>query len=101
MGLFNYTETSFAPIGVKVSIHGRASVMQSWATHEVNGWCIGPAMEHYIYHKVYASKKKGERIADTIEFFLRMHLCQKQAVSPLKISEVTMGYLKLLNSEQT
>jgi hypothetical protein len=33
------------------------------------GWYLGPAMEHYRYHRCYVTKTQSERISDTVEFF--------------------------------
>ena len=41
----------------------------SWAAHGVNGWYLGPAVEHYRCYRVYVNNTRAERNADTVEFF--------------------------------
>ena len=58
MGTFDYNRTPIAPVGVKVIIHEKLATRQSWATHGINGWYLGPTMEDYRCHKVYATKQE-------------------------------------------
>jgi hypothetical protein len=68
-GLFDYNKTPLAPPGTKVIIHEKPDHHGSWSLHGLNGWYVGPAMEHYRVHRVYCSTTGHERISDTVEFF--------------------------------
>ena len=68
-GAFDYNKTPFAPPGTKVVIHEKLDKRALWAAHSVNGWCLGPAVEHYRCYRVYVNNTRAERNADTIEFF--------------------------------
>jgi hypothetical protein len=68
-GLFDYNKTPLAPPGTKVIIHEKPDHRGSWSPHGLNGWYVGPAMEHYFAHRVYCSTTGHERISDTIDFF--------------------------------
>jgi hypothetical protein len=68
-GLFDYSKTPLAPPGTKVIIHEKPDHRGSWSPHGLNGWYVGPAMEHYRAHQVYFSTTGHERISDTVEFF--------------------------------
>ena len=68
-GTFNFNRTPLAPPGTKVLIHTKPSVRETWAPHGVDGWYIGPAMEHYRCYRVYAIETQAERIADTLAWF--------------------------------
>ena len=68
-GQHDYNANPVAPPGIKVLIHEKSNVRRTWAPHGIEGWYLGPAMEHYRCYRVYASKTGGERISDTIEFF--------------------------------
>jgi hypothetical protein len=46
-GLFDYNKTPLASPGTKVIIHKKTDHRGSWSPHGLNGWYIGPAMEHY------------------------------------------------------
>ena len=68
-GTFNYNRTPMAPPGTKILIHVKPSVRASWSPHGIDGWYLGPAMEHYRCYRVYATETAAERIADTIAWF--------------------------------
>jgi hypothetical protein len=68
-GLFDYNKTPLAPPGTKVIMHEKPDHRGSWSPHGLNGWYIGPAMEHYRSHRVYCSTTGHERISDTVDFF--------------------------------
>ena len=59
MGVFDYNKTTITPVGVTVIIHEKQATRQHWAAHGINEQYIGHVMEHYRYHKVYATKIRG------------------------------------------
>ncbi len=68
-GTFDYNATPIAPPGMKVVAHEKPEHRQSWSTHGLIGWYIGPAMEHYRCYRIYIPETKGERVCDTVDFF--------------------------------
>ena len=50
-------------------IHEKNNIRKTWAPHGVEGWYLGPALEHYRCYRVYAAKTGGERVSDTVQFF--------------------------------
>lgn len=68
-GIFDFNRTPLAPPGTRVIIHEKPAVRQSWAPHGVDGWYLGPSLEHYRCYQVYANKTAHARVADTVEFF--------------------------------
>ena len=70
-GNFNFNNTPLAPPGTKILIHETPDVRQTWAPHSVDGWYIGPALEHYRCYRCYVPTTRRERISDTVEFFLQ------------------------------
>ena len=68
-GLFDFNRTPLAPPGTKVLIHAKPNNRETWAPHGVDGWYLGPALEHYRCYRVYANETKAERIADTLAWF--------------------------------
>jgi hypothetical protein len=68
-GAFDYNATPLAPPGTKIVIHEKPSVRGSWAPHGLDGWYIGPALEHYQCYRVHVNNTNAERIGDTVEFF--------------------------------
>ena len=68
-GNFDYNKTPLAPPGTKVLVYETLACRQSWATHGIEGWYVGPAMEHYRDFRCYIPTTGSERIAETLDFF--------------------------------
>jgi hypothetical protein len=75
-GIFAFNRTPLAPPGTRVIIH-EPPIRQSWAPHGVDGWYLGPSLEHYRCYQVYANKTAHARVANTIEFFRKPLQCPK------------------------
>ena len=58
-----------APPGTKALIHEKPSQRASWDPHAVEGWYLGPSLEHYRCVRVYIPSTFSERITDTVEYF--------------------------------
>jgi hypothetical protein len=67
--MFDYNKTPLAPPVTEVIIHKKTDHRGSWSPHGINGWYVGPAIEHYRAHRVYCSTTGHVRISDTVEFF--------------------------------
>ena len=80
---FDYNATPLAPPGCKVLVHEKPSQRASWAPHSVQGWYLGPAMEHYRCYRCYVNKStKRKQSVSPIQssFFPRTrpcHSCQR------------------------
>jgi hypothetical protein len=68
-GQFDFNKTPMAPPGTKVIVHEKPKNRGTWAPHGVDGWYVGPAMEHYRCYKCYIPATDSIRIADTVQFF--------------------------------
>lgn len=68
-GPFDYNKTPLAPPGIRVLIHEKPSVRETWAPHAVNGWYLGPAPLHYRSYRVWVNETSAERISDTLVWF--------------------------------
>jgi hypothetical protein len=55
--------------GTRIIAHETPKRRRSWAPHGQDGWYIGPALEHYRCYTVYIRKTRGERVAETVDFF--------------------------------
>jgi len=75
-GIFKWTHTPIAPIGMKVLIHERAKDRKSWATHGKDGFYIGPKMQHYRCYEILVTDTGVTRTSDTIAWF------PKQCIMP-------------------
>ena len=68
-GPLDFRKTPFAPPGIKVLVHVRPQNRSSWAPHAVQGWYIGPSLDHYRCHRVWVPSTRSERISQTLSWF--------------------------------
>ena len=66
-GNFDFNKTPLAPPGTKVIIHRKAKVRGSWDYHGVEGWYVGPSLEHYRCLKCYNPDTYSEVDTDTVQ----------------------------------
>lgn len=60
--------TPIAPAGTKVVVYETPEQRASWSPHGVDGFYVGPALQHYRCYKVYVTKTKRTRIAETLSW---------------------------------
>jgi hypothetical protein len=65
-GVYDYCSHPFAPLGTKVIAFESPIQRQTWAAHGVEGWYIGPALDHYRCFTVYVNHTNAVRITDTV-----------------------------------
>jgi hypothetical protein len=68
-GLFDFNRTPLAPPGTRVLVHEKPDLRGTWSPHAVDGWYLGPAMNHYRCDQVWITKTTAERTADTVVWF--------------------------------
>jgi hypothetical protein len=68
-GTFDFNKTPLAPPGTKIIIHEKSLQHGSWDPHGVDGWYLGPAMEHYSCYSVFTNGTQAEQVSDTVAFF--------------------------------
>ena len=66
-GNFDFNKTPLAPPGTKVLIHKKTKDRGSWEYHGVEGWYIGPSLEHYRCLKCYNPETLSEVDTDTLQ----------------------------------
>ena len=71
-GTFDYNKTPLVSPGSKVLVYETPTSRKSLATHDIEGWYVGPAMEHYRNFRCYVPTTGSERIAETLDFFQSM-----------------------------
>jgi hypothetical protein len=69
-GQYDFNRAPMAPPGTRIIAHETPSRRRTWAPHGQDGWYIGPALEHYRCYTVYINKTRGERVVETVDFFL-------------------------------
>jgi hypothetical protein len=70
-GLFDFTKTPLAIPGMLVAVHEVPSVLDSWGSHGIRAFYVGPAFHHYRCYQCWLPSTQETRITDTIEWFPR------------------------------
>ena len=65
-GAFDFNRTPIGPPGTRVMVFESPQVRETWAPHAVDGWYLGPAMEHYRCFTTWIADTRAERVSDTI-----------------------------------
>jgi hypothetical protein len=68
-GQYDFIAHPFAPIGMRVAVHLKASIRSSWEQHAARAYYLGPALLHYKCHRVWITTTNAERITDTLDWF--------------------------------
>ena len=71
-GGFDFNRTPLGPLGCKVIFHEMPSARGSWSPHGVDGYYVGPAMEHYRCYKVWIEETRAERTGNTLVWLPKM-----------------------------
>jgi hypothetical protein len=66
---YDFNRAPMAPLGTRIIAHETPNQRRTWAPHGQDGWCLGPALEHYRCYTVYNTKTRGDRIVETVDFF--------------------------------
>ena len=67
-GPFSYTNYPLAPPGMKIVCFESSEKRHSWATHGVDGFYLGPALEHHRCYKVYITETRATRITGQLSW---------------------------------
>jgi hypothetical protein len=68
-GNFDFNRTPLSPPGTRIIAHDKPDQRSSWDPHGLDGYYLGPALDHYRCYQVHITKTKGTNIVDTVEFF--------------------------------
>jgi hypothetical protein len=66
-GHFDFNRTPLAPPGTLIIAHEKPDQRASWDPHGLDGYYLGPTLDHYRCYQVHITKTKGTRIVDTVE----------------------------------
>ena len=67
-GPYDYKKNAMVPPGTKVIVHKKPSNRLSWGYHGVEGWYVGPTLDHYRCLKRNIPKMHSTIIADIVAF---------------------------------
>ena len=68
-GAFDFHRTPLAPPGTCVIVHEKPTQPRTWSPHGIDGWYIGPPMDHYQCYRIWIPSTHEKCIADTIQYF--------------------------------
>lgn len=65
-GPYDFNRTPMGPPGIRVVAHVKPDTRTSWAPHGLDGWYLGPALEHYRCYRIWINATRSTRICDTV-----------------------------------
>jgi hypothetical protein len=91
-GHFYFNITHVAPPGARIIAHEKPDQRASWDPHGVDGYYLGPALDHYRCYQVHITKTKGTRIDDTVDFFpAKLAMSSKSSKDLASIAELEIS----------
>ena len=93
-GKFDYSKTPLAPPGANALIFEAAPRRAAWVPHAVDGWYLGPAMNHYRALNFFIESTRGIRISSNFKLRAFLSLLAEQVWQ----SEVCKNKLGDVNS---
>ncbi len=79
-GPYNWNQYPLAPLGCKAVVYEDGNTRGLWASRGVNGWYLGPSMDHYHCDVYYIPETCAYHISGSTELF-HQH-CQLPNMSP-------------------
>ena len=67
-GEFDYARHPLAPFRCRIIVHKKPEQRDSWGLNGIDGWYLGPAMDHYQCYNCYIPSTRAKHISDTVEF---------------------------------
>jgi hypothetical protein len=68
-GRYDFNAHPIAPPGIKVLAHAKPAQRKTWDTHAFKAWYVGPALDHYRCHTVWAKATRQIRIVNQLKWF--------------------------------
>ena len=69
LGNFNFNQSPLSPPGTRVLVHETTKQCATFAPHGVNGWYIGPSLDHYRCYNCYIPLTAGTHDAISLDWF--------------------------------
>ena len=68
-GPFNYATTPLGPPGCHIIIHAKGTTFRTWDFKEIEGFYIGPALNHYCCYTLLRNNTQAIVVSDTVIFW--------------------------------
>jgi hypothetical protein len=79
-GPYNWNWYPLAPLRCKAVIYEDSNTQGSWASRSIDGWYLGPSLDHYRCNVYYVPETKVYRISGSTKLFPQH--CQLPALTP-------------------
>ncbi len=79
-GRYDWNRYPLAPLGCKAVIYKDGDIRGSWASCGVDGWYLGPSIDHYRCDVYYLSETRAYRVSGSTELFPQH--CQLPNLTP-------------------
>jgi hypothetical protein len=79
-GQYDWNRYPLAPLGCKAVVYEDGDTRGSWASRGVDGWYLGPSLDHYRCDKYYIPETRAYRISGSTELFPQH--CQLPDMTP-------------------
>ena len=66
---YDFLAHPIAPPGMRIQVHEKPTQRATWGVHGVDGFYLGPALDHYRCWRTYITRTQSKRISDTIAWF--------------------------------
>ena len=67
-GTYNFDATPMGPAGCRVLLHHKPTLRKSWDYRTLDGYYIGPALQHYRCYRAIAKASGAAVISDAVKF---------------------------------
>jgi hypothetical protein len=82
-GRYDFNAHPIAPPGIKVLAHAKPAQRKTWETHAFEAWYVGPAMDHYRCHTVWATTTRQIRIVNQLKMVPTENFPPHQQLRPI------------------
>ena len=79
-GPYDWNRYPLAPLGCKAMVYEDGDTRGSWASRGVDGWYLGPSLDHYRCDIYYIPETRGYRVSGSTELFPQH--CQLPDMTP-------------------
>ena len=86
---YDFGAHPIAPCGTRVLIFESPEQRASWAAHGVDGFYLGPAVDHYRNFRVWCRTTRRERITDTVAWLPKAFMMPGSSASELITAAIT------------
>ena len=90
-GNFDFNRTPLAVPGTRVIIHETPAQRRTFALHGLDGFYVGPSLEHYRCHKILVSSTQATRDCVSVEWFPSLSRSPKSHKKTTSVRQLTIS----------